>query len=136
MTISISLCLNFEKKNEGKDKGFIEKLKRDRDMYKKELERADSSNKKVEEEILNKEKFVKEKENELFGQKKEIEKLNKEIIILEKERDANSFQATSAEAKYFYSRDEVKLRDNFVFECSFTSSAYFASISSFSCVIW
>jgi hypothetical protein len=41
----------------------------------------------------------------LFGQKKEIEKLNKEIVVLEKEKDSNSFQATSAEAKYFYSRD-------------------------------
>lgn len=108
--------LNREKKSEGKDKGFIEKLKRDRDMHKKELERAEMSNKKVLEEILNKEKGVKEKENELAGQKKEIAKLNKEIIDLEKERDANSFQATSAEAKYFYSRDEVKLRDNFIAE--------------------
>jgi predicted nucleic acid-binding Zn-ribbon protein len=35
---------------------------------------------------------------------------------LEKERDANSVQATSAEAKYFFSRDEVKLRDNFITE--------------------
>lgn len=52
----------------------------------------------------------------MFGQKKEIEKLNKAMIALEKERDANSFQATSAEAKYFYSRDEVKLRDNFIAE--------------------
>ena len=41
----------------------------------------------------------------MFGQKKEIEKLNKIMINVEKERDANSFQATSAEAKYFYSRD-------------------------------
>lgn len=32
--------LNDEKKSEGKDKSFIEKLKRDRDMYKKELERS------------------------------------------------------------------------------------------------
>lgn len=38
------------------------------------------------------------------------------MSALEKERDANSFQATSAEAKYFYSRDEVKLRDNFIAE--------------------
>ena len=29
--------LNEEKKGEGKDRGFIDKLKRDRDMYKKEL---------------------------------------------------------------------------------------------------
>ena len=85
-------------------------------MYKKELERSEVSNKKVVEEILSKEKMVKQKENELFGQKKQIEKLNKEIIVLEKERDANSFQATSAQAKYFYSRDEVKLRDNFIAE--------------------
>jgi len=76
--------LNSEKKSEGKDRMFIEKLKRERDMYIKEVERADVSNKKVLEEILNKEKQVKEKENELFGQKKEIEKLNKTIITLEK----------------------------------------------------
>ncbi len=42
---------------------FIEKLKRERDMYIKEVERADVSNKKVLEEILNKEKQVKEKQN-------------------------------------------------------------------------
>ncbi len=53
-------------------------------MYKKEVERTELSNKKILEEILNKEKQVKEKENELFGQKKEIEKLNKSIITLEK----------------------------------------------------
>lgn len=76
--------LNSEKKSEGKDRMFIEKLKRERDMYIKEVERADISNKKVLEEILNKEKQVKEKQNELFGQKKEIEKLNKTIITLEK----------------------------------------------------
>lgn len=33
---------------------FIEKLKRERDMYIQEVERADVSNKKVLEEILNK----------------------------------------------------------------------------------
>jgi hypothetical protein len=46
--------LNSEKKSEGKDRMFIEKLKRERDMYIKEVERADVSNKKVLEEILNK----------------------------------------------------------------------------------
>ena len=51
--------LNSEKKSEGKDRMFIEKLKRERDMYIKEVERADVSNKKVLEEILNKEKQVK-----------------------------------------------------------------------------
>ena len=30
-----------------RDKSFIEKLKRDRDMYKKELERTDGNNKKI-----------------------------------------------------------------------------------------
>lgn len=85
-------------------------------MYRKELQRSDLNNKKIYEEIINKEKSVKEKENELFGQKKEIQKFNKEITALEKERDSNSFQATSAEAKYFYARDQVKLRDNFIAE--------------------
>jgi hypothetical protein len=39
-------------------------------MYKKELERSEANNKKIYEEIINKEKVLKEKENELFGQKK------------------------------------------------------------------
>lgn len=39
-------------------------------MYKKELQRTEASNKKVLEDILNKEKMLKEKENQLFGQKK------------------------------------------------------------------
>lgn len=51
-------------------------------MYKKEVERSDANNKKVYEEIINKEKYLKEKENEMFGQKKEIEKLNKVMINL------------------------------------------------------
>ena len=65
-------------------------------MYKKQLERSEQNNKKIYEDIIGKEKMLKEKENEMFGQKKEIEKLNKGMISLEKERDANSFQATSA----------------------------------------
>jgi vacuolar-type H+-ATPase subunit I/STV1 len=51
--------LNEEKKSEGKDRTFIEKLKRERDMHKKEVERTDLSNKKLLEEILNREKQVK-----------------------------------------------------------------------------
>jgi len=105
-----------DKKNTQKDRSFIEKLKRDRDMYQKEIERADTNNKKIEEEILSKEKVLKEKENEIFGQKKEVERLNKSIMVLQKERDSYAMQATTAEAKYFYSRDEVKLRDNFIAE--------------------
>lgn len=37
-----------EKKNALKDRSFIEKLKRDRDMYQKEIERAEANNKKIE----------------------------------------------------------------------------------------
>ena len=37
-------------------------------------------------------------------------------MVLQKERDSYAMQATTAEAKYFYSRDEVKLRDNFIAE--------------------
>ena len=48
-------------KSSFKDKSFIEKLKRDRDMYIKELERSDANNKKIGEEILNKDKLLKEK---------------------------------------------------------------------------
>jgi hypothetical protein len=38
-------------------------MKRDRDMHKKELERSDANNKQIYEEIINKEKVLKEKEN-------------------------------------------------------------------------
>ena len=55
--------INEEKKSSSKDKSFIEKLKRDRDMYKKELERSEINNKKIYEEIINKQKVLKEKEN-------------------------------------------------------------------------
>ena len=40
-----------EKKNAQKDKSFIDKLKRDRDVYERELERAEMTNKKLEEEF-------------------------------------------------------------------------------------
>ena len=51
-------------------------------MYRKEVERTETSNKKILEDIISREKLLKEKENELFGQKKEIEKFNKQIIVL------------------------------------------------------
>jgi hypothetical protein len=82
--IQLESEINNEKKSTVKDRSFIEKLKRDRDMYIKEIERSEGNNKKVVEEIINKEKVLKEKENELFGQKKEIEKLNKIMSTLEK----------------------------------------------------
>lgn len=41
-------------------------------MYIKELERSEANNKKIAEEITNKEKLKKEKDNEISGQKKEI----------------------------------------------------------------
>jgi CO dehydrogenase nickel-insertion accessory protein CooC1 len=50
-----------EKKNAQKDKSFIDKLKRDRDVYERELERAEMTNKKLEEEFKSIEKIIKEK---------------------------------------------------------------------------
>jgi hypothetical protein len=38
-----------DKKNTQKDRSFIEKIKRDRDVYQKEIERADANNKNIEE---------------------------------------------------------------------------------------
>jgi hypothetical protein len=43
------------------------------------LDRAENNNRRIEEERLNKIKYLKEKENELSGLSKEMEHLNKSI---------------------------------------------------------
>lgn len=50
-----------EKKNAQKDRSFIDKLKRDRDVYEREIERTENTNKKLEEDFKNIEKLLKEK---------------------------------------------------------------------------
>ena len=48
-----------EKKSAQKDRSYIDKLKRDRDVYEREIERTDQTNKKLEEEYKNIEKTLK-----------------------------------------------------------------------------
>lgn len=63
-----------------------------------------------------KEKLKKEKSNEISGLEKEQERLSKKITTLEKEKEKYGIQAAQANAKYFHSLEEIKLKDNLISE--------------------
>jgi hypothetical protein len=52
----------------------------------------------------------------LSGIKKEIERLNNQKKNLEKEKEKYGIQAAQANAKYFHSLEEIKLKDNLISE--------------------
>jgi len=57
-----------------------------------------------------------EKTNEINAIKKEIDKKNKKINTLEKEKEKYGMTAAKANAKYFHSLEEIKLKDNLISE--------------------
>ena len=57
-----------------------------------------------------------EKGNEINATKKEIERKNKTINTLEKEKEKYGMVAAKANAKYFHSLEEIKLKDNLIAE--------------------
>lgn len=63
-----------------------------------------------------KEKLKKEKNNEISGLHKEQEHLSKKITNLEKEKEKYGIQSAQANAKYFHSLEEIKLKDNLISE--------------------
>lgn len=91
-------------------------MRRSRDILQKEINRAENNNKKLEEDLLQKVKYLKEKDNELSGLSKEMEKLNKKIQQLDKEKEKYGLQYAQAQAKYFHSLEEIKLKDNLISE--------------------
>ena len=98
------------------DRSLIEDIKRERDILLKELNRAENNNRKQKEEKDMKEKLKKEKSNEKSGLHKEQDRLSKKITTLEKEKEKYGIQAAQANAKYFHSLEEIKLKDNLISE--------------------
>ena len=98
------------------DRSLIEDIKRERDILLKELNRAENNNRKQKEEKDMKEKLKKEKNNEKSGLHKEQDRLSKKITTLEKEKEKYGIQAAQANAKYFHSLEEIKLKDNLISE--------------------
>lgn len=82
----------------------------------KELNRAENNNRKQKEEKDMKEKMKKEKANEISGLHKEQEQFSKKITNLEKEKEKYGIQFSQANAKYFHSLEEIKLKDNLISE--------------------
>jgi len=105
-----------QRKNENEDKSHIEELKRAKELLNKELCRAENNKKKQNEEEEAKRKLIKEKEIELKGLAIEEDKKLKQIAILEREKEKFGIQAAQANAKYFHSIEESKLKDNLISE--------------------
>jgi hypothetical protein len=94
----------------------MEDLKRDRDLLDTDINKAGSNNKHQEEALIQKKELMLEKTNEINAIKKEIDKKNKKINTLEKEKEKYGMTAAKANAKYFHSLEEIKLKDNLISE--------------------
>jgi len=98
------------------DRKLIEQLKASRNLLNKEINRAESNNKKQGNDLVISYKANKEKDNEIMNQAKEVEILKKRISELEKEKEKYGITAAQANAKYFHALEEIKLKDNLISE--------------------
>ena len=94
----------------------MEDLKRDRDLLDTDINKAGSNNKIQADHLIVKEELLLEKQNEINAIKKETERKNKQINTLEKEKEKYGMVAAKANAKYFHSLEEIKLKDNLISE--------------------
>ncbi len=94
----------------------MEDLKRDRDLLDTDINKAGTNNKIQADNLITKEELLLEKQNEINAIKKEIERKNKQINTLEKEKEKYGMVAAKANAKYFHSLEEIKLKDNLISE--------------------
>ena len=94
----------------------MEDLKRDRDLLDTDINKADSNNKKQEDNLVMRKEILLEKSNEINSIKKQIDRKNKTINRLEKEKEKYGMTAAKANAKYFHSLEEIKLKDNLISE--------------------
>ena len=104
------------KKYAKEDRQILEDLRRGKDLIQKELTRIENVNKKQGEEILGLDKDLKESEIEIATLNKDLEIMEKKIDDLEKEKEKYGMQAAQANAKYFHSLEEIKLKDNLISE--------------------
>ena len=98
------------------DLKIMEDLKRDRDLLDTDINKAGTNNKIQADNLITKEELLLEKQNEINAIKKEIERKNKQINTLEKEKEKYGMVAAKANAKYFHSLEEIKLKDNLISE--------------------
>lgn len=98
------------------DRKTIDDLKRDRDLLQKDITRAESNNRKQGDIVIGKSNELQEKEKEVLALKKEVDLLNKKITFLDKDKEKYGIQAAQANAKYFHSLEEIKLKDNLISE--------------------
>ena len=108
--------VNYAKKIAFDDHTELDEIKRTRDNLLKELNKAETNNRKQADELNNKKKVYKEKDNEISTMLKEQEKKRKSVALLDKEMEKYGQQAAQANAKYFHSLEEIKLKDNLISE--------------------
>lgn len=94
----------------------MEDLKRDRDLLDTDINKANSNNKKQDDLLVMRKEILLEKNNEVNSIKKNIDRKNKTINRLEKEKEKYGMTAAKANAKYFHSLEEIKLKDNLISE--------------------
>ena len=98
------------------DLKITEDLKRDRDLLDTDINKAGTNNKKQEDAVRMKNEQILEKSNEINSLKRDIDNKNKNINQLEKEKEKYGMTAAKANAKYFHSLEEIKLKDNLISE--------------------
>lgn len=98
------------------DRKIIDTLKNERDLLIKEIHKAEKNNREQAEALMKEQKDHAEKIAEIQNLRKDIERLNKKISQLEKEKDKHGINAAQANAKYFHSLEEIKLKDNLISE--------------------
>jgi len=108
--------INDTQKLAEEDRKVVEQMKNSRNLLQKEINRAESNNKKQSNDLLVSHKANKEKDNEIVNQSKDVEKLQKKIALLEKEKEKYGINAAQANAKYFHALEEIKLKDNLISE--------------------
>ena len=104
------------KKLAEEDRKAVEQMKTTRNLLNKEINRAESNNKKQSNDLLISHKANKEKDNEILTQANNVEDLKKKISQLEKEKEKYGINAAQANAKYFHALEEIKLKDNLISE--------------------
>ena len=98
------------------DKKALDSLVTTRNLLNKEINRAETYNKKQTQEIATFKKTNVEKDQEIKKLMDDMEIKNRRIANLEKEKEKYGINAAQANAKYFHALEEIKLKDNLISE--------------------
>lgn len=113
---SLERVINDTRRLATEDRKVVEQLNNARTLLNRELGKAEENNKQQAELSMKAEKLLIEKDNEISNLVKEIERKNKKIAQLEKDKEKYGINAAQANAKYFHSLEEIKLKDNLISE--------------------